>query len=77
MFPLADCWKGIASFREIVHMAITVAVVLLSIALQVCLVVAGFREKRMTENTNGLDEIELHLTRIFPQVTGRCVDICG
>ena len=45
MFPLADSGKEIASFREIMHMAITVAVVLLSIASLVCLVVAGFREK--------------------------------
>ena len=45
MFPLADSGKEIASLREIMHMAITVAVVLLSIASLVCLVVAGFREK--------------------------------
>ena len=44
MFPLADSGKEIASFQEIMHMAVTVAVVLLSIASLVCLIIAGFRQ---------------------------------
>ena len=47
MFPLADGGKEIASFQEIMHMAVTAAVVLLSIASLVCLIVAGCREKIM------------------------------
>ena len=45
MFPLADGGKEIASFQEIMHMAVTAAVVLLSIASLVCLIIAGCREK--------------------------------
>ncbi|MBQ7183635.1 MAG: DUF998 domain-containing protein [Clostridia bacterium] len=45
MFPLADGGTKIASFREIMHIAVTAAVVLLSIASLVCLIVAGCREK--------------------------------
>ena len=45
MFPLTDGGKEIASFQEIMHMAVTAAVVLLSIASLVCLIVAGCREK--------------------------------
>ena len=45
MFPLADAGKEIASFQEIMHIAVTAAVVLLSIASLVCLIVAGCREK--------------------------------
>ena len=44
MFPLADSGKEIASFQEIMHMVVTVAVVLLSIASLVCLIIAGFRK---------------------------------
>ena len=44
MFPLADSGKDIASFQEIMHMAVTAAVVLLSIALLACLIIAGFRK---------------------------------
>ena len=44
MFPLADSGKEIASFQEIMHIAVTAAVVLLSIASLVCLIVAGFRK---------------------------------
>ena len=47
MFPLADGGKEIASFQEIMHVAVTAAVVLLSIASLVCLIVAGCREKIM------------------------------
>ncbi len=45
MFPLADGGKEIASFREIMHMAVTALVVLLSIASLVCLIISGCREK--------------------------------
>ena len=45
LFPLADGGKEIASFQEIMHMAVTAAVVLLSIAALVCLMIAGCREK--------------------------------
>ena len=44
MFPLADSGKEIASFQEIMHIAFTAAVVLLSVASLVCLIVAGFRK---------------------------------
>ena len=44
MFPLTDGGKEIASFQEIMHMAVTAAVVLLSIASLICLIVAGCRE---------------------------------
>ena len=43
MFPLADSGKEIASFQEIMHMAVTAAVVLLSVVSLICLIVAGFR----------------------------------
>ena len=45
MFPLADSGKEIASFQEIMHMAVTAAVVLLSVVSLVCLIIAGCREK--------------------------------
>ena len=44
MFPLADSGKEIASFQEIMHMAVTMAVVLLSVVSLVCLIIAGFRK---------------------------------
>ena len=44
MFPLADSGKEIASFQEIMHIAVTAAVVLLSIVSLVCLIIAGFRK---------------------------------
>lgn len=47
MFPLADSGKEIASFQEIMHMAVTAAVVILSIASLVCLIIAGFRKGRI------------------------------
>jgi len=46
MFPLADSGKEIASFQEIMHMAVTILVVILSIASLICLIVNGFRDKR-------------------------------
>lgn len=46
MFPLADGGKEIASFQEIMHIVVTAAVVLLSIASLVCLIVAGCRDRR-------------------------------
>ncbi len=44
MFPLADSGKEIASFQEVMHMAVTSAVVLLSIVSLVCLIFAGFKK---------------------------------
>ena len=44
MFPLADSGKEITSFQEVMHIVVTAAVVLLSIASLVCLVIAGFRK---------------------------------
>ncbi len=44
MFPLSDSGKEIASFQEIMHMGVTIAVVLLSIVSLVCLIAAGFRK---------------------------------
>ena len=44
MFPLADSGKESASFQEIMHMAVTAAVVILSIASLVCLIITGFRK---------------------------------
>ncbi len=44
MFPLADIGKEIASFQEVMHIVVTAAVVLLSIASLVCLIIAGFRK---------------------------------
>ncbi len=49
MFPLADSGTKIASFREIMHIAVTAAVVLLSIASLLCLIVAGCKEKSVRE----------------------------
>ena len=47
MFPLADAGKEISSFQEIMHMAITAAVVLFSIASLIVLIVAGVKDKRV------------------------------
>ena len=44
MFPLADSGKEIESFQEVMHIAVTAAVVLLSIASLICLIIAGCRE---------------------------------
>ena len=44
MFPLADSGKESASFQEIMHMVVTIAVVLLSIVSLVCLIIAGFKK---------------------------------
>ena len=49
MFPLADSGKEIASFQEIMHMTVTAAVVILSIASLVCLIIAGFRKGGIRE----------------------------
>ena len=42
MFPLVDSGKEITSFQEVMHIVVTAAVVLLSIASLVCLIIAGF-----------------------------------
>ena len=44
MFPLADGGKEIASLQEIMHIAVTALVVLLSIVSLTCLIVAGLRK---------------------------------
>ena len=44
---MAKDTKETASFQEIMHMAVTAAVVLLSIASLVCLIAAGCREKAL------------------------------
>lgn len=45
MFPLSDSGKEIASFQEVMHMVVTVAVVLLSIVSLVCLIISGFKRR--------------------------------
>lgn len=45
MFPLADAGKDIAAFQEIMHLAVTALVVLLSIASLAALIAAGRRDK--------------------------------
>ena len=47
MFPLDDSGKEIASFGEVMHMVVTVAVVLLSIVSLVLLIIAGCRKNGM------------------------------
>lgn len=47
MFPLADAGKEIASFQEVMHIAVTVLVVLLSIVSLAVLIFAGVREKEV------------------------------
>ena len=47
MFPLADGGTEIASPQEVMHIAVTAAVVVLSIASLVLLIVAGRREQRV------------------------------
>ena len=44
MFPLSDGGKEITSFAEIMHIAVTAAVVLLSIVSLTLLIVSGFRK---------------------------------
>ena len=44
MFPLADSGKDIATFQEAMHIVVTVAVVMLSIASLALLIVAGIRK---------------------------------
>lgn len=44
MFPLADSGKEIASFGEVMHIAVTAAVVLLSIVSLVMIIISGFKK---------------------------------
>ncbi len=44
MFPLSDSGKEIGTFQEIMHMAVTAAVVLLSIVSLLLIIIAGFRK---------------------------------
>ena len=45
MFPLADSGKEIASFQEVMHIAVTGLVVLLSIVSLVLLIICGCRDR--------------------------------
>ena len=47
MFPLSDSGKDIAGFQEIMHILVTAAVVLLSIASLVLLIIVGCKKKEM------------------------------
>ncbi len=47
MFPLADSGKEIVSFQEVMHIAVTVLVVLLSVVSLAVLVIAGIRAKEV------------------------------
>ncbi|MCR5807539.1 MAG: DUF998 domain-containing protein [Oscillospiraceae bacterium] len=44
MFPLSDSGKDITTVNEVIHMVVTAAVVLMSIASLVILMIAGFRK---------------------------------
>lgn len=44
MFPLSDSGKEISTFQETMHIAVTAAVVLLSIVSLVILIIAGFKK---------------------------------
>ena len=44
MFPLSDSGKIISTFQEKMHIAVTIAVVLLSIVSLIMLIVAGFKK---------------------------------
>ena len=46
MFPLADGGKEIASFQEVMHIAVTALVVILSIASLSCIIANGYRDSR-------------------------------
>lgn len=45
MFPLSDSGKEISTFQESMHIAVTVAVVLLSIISLILIIIAGFNKK--------------------------------
>ena len=47
MFPLADSGKEIGTFQEKMHIAVTIAVVLLSIVSLTILIVSGFKKNGM------------------------------
>ena len=47
MFPLTDAGKEIATFPEIMHIAVTVLVVLLSIVSLTLLIIAGVKNKEV------------------------------
>lgn len=44
MFPLSDSGKEISTFQESMHIAVTVAVVLLSIVSLILIIIAGFKK---------------------------------
>ena len=47
MFPLADSGKEIGSFQEVMHLAVTAAVVPLSVISLAILIIAGFRKREV------------------------------
>ena len=47
MFALSDAGKDISGFQEVMHMAVTVCVVLLSIVSLVILIIAGHKDKQV------------------------------
>ena len=47
MFPLADSGKDIGTFQEKMHIVVTIAVVLLSIASLAILIISGFKKNGM------------------------------
>ena len=50
MFPLSDSGKEISTFQEKMHIVVTIAVVLLSIASLTILIVSGFKKNGMKGN---------------------------
>ena len=50
MFPLSDSGKDISTFQEKMHIAVTIAVVMLSIVSLTMLIIAGFKKTGMTGN---------------------------
>ncbi len=49
MFPLSDSGKDICTFQEKMHIVVTIAVVLLSIASLTILIVSGFKKNGMKD----------------------------
>lgn len=47
MFALSDTGKEIAGFQEVMHMAVTACVVLLSVSSLTMLIIAGIKDKEM------------------------------
>ena len=69
MFPLADGGKDIASFQEVMHIAVTVAVVLSSVASLAFIIIAGRRDRR-ARGIAGWAAVALVMTMIGSIGTG-------